>query len=95
MEIEKLETFINLNGYPILRRCKNCVFWNSQEDNPLSLGYCKASTLFFAFTLTPSVYPMTKDFYLCDKHKFKDEEKLKIVSKTVLLKDAIKKKDEI
>ena len=95
MEIDKIETYVNLNGYPILRRCKNCVFWNNQDDDSQSLGYCKATTLFFAFTLTPSVYPMTKDFYFCEKHKFKDEEKLKNVCQKVNLKEALKKKDEI
>lgn len=94
--MENLVTYKNKNGFPILRRCFNCKFWNSglefKEDN---IGYCKGIPLYFAFTLQKTVYPITRDFYLCEKHEFEKEEKLKEVSESILLKDAIKNKEDI
>lgn len=94
--LENLVTYKNKNGFPIMRRCSNCKFWNSglefRDDN---IGYCKAMPLYFAFTLQKTVYPITKDFYLCENHKFENEEKLKEVSESILLKDAIKNKADI
>ena len=49
----------------------------------------------FAFTLEPKLYPMTKEFFLCENHKFENESKLAQVCEKVLLKDAIKKKNQI
>ena len=51
--------------------------------------------MIFAFTLEKTVFPITKDFYLCENHEFENEEHLNSVSETMLLKDAIKKKAEI
>jgi len=96
MVIENLETYKNRNGYPIIRKCDNCKNW--LEQNMMAgkkIGYCKAAPLFFAFTLKQTVYPITKEFYLCEKHTFENEEKLKEVSESILLIDAIKEKDNI
>jgi len=94
--IENIVTYKNKNGFPIIRRCNNCKFWNSglefKEEN---IGYCKAMPLYFAFTLQKTVYPITRDFYLCEQHEFEKEEKLKEVSESILLKDAIQTKDNI
>ena len=95
-EIEKLETFINRNGYPMIRRCQNCIFWNSEDfDQKDSIGLCTHTPLHFAFTLEPSVFPMTKDFCLCQHHQFTNEEKLAQVCDKVMLKDILKKKQDI
>ena len=42
--IENLETYLNRKGYPMLRRCFNCKFWQpdikgSRQEMPL--GYCR------------------------------------------------------
>ena len=97
MLIENLDTYVNKNGYPIIRRCFNCKFWAGEIKiaGQKPLGYCKLSPLYFAFTLQPTVYPITREFYLCESHEFENEEILKTVSETVSLKDSIKKKDEI
>jgi hypothetical protein len=92
--IEKLETYLNRNGFPMLRRCKNCIHW--KEYNPKdNIGFCTLMPLYFAFTLQQTVYGMTRDFCLCEKHKFENEDKLYVFSEKRLLKDVIKKKDEI
>ena len=96
-KIENLETFINLNGYPILRRCKNCIFWNDDTElgEKYKAGYCKFKPFYFAFTLEPSVFAITKEFYVCENHKLQDEERLKQVCDVVKLKDVLKKKEEL
>jgi hypothetical protein len=95
--VEDLKTYSNRNGFPMIRRCQNCVFWNNESEfNPKhKVGYCTFKPLFFAFTLEPSVYPITKEFYLCGNHIFKNEDKLSQVSDIVNLKDIIKTKDEL
>jgi len=95
-EIAKLETYINRNGFPMIRRCQNCVFWNSddflKED---TIGLCTHTPLYFAFTLEPSTFPMTKDFCLCKHHLFTNEDKLAQVCEKVMLKNILKKKEDI
>lgn len=97
--IENLETYVKEGGYPLLRRCLNCVFWNDQtEFHPrYKVGYCKKKAFRFAFTLESNVHSLTKEFYLCENHKFYDEEKLKADPKVekVKIKDILKKKDEL
>jgi len=96
MSIENLETYKNRNGYPMIRRCDNCEHWSEQNiAGTKKSGYCKATPLYFAFTLKQTVYPITKEFYLCEKHRFENEEKLREVSEVMLLKDAIKDKENI
>lgn len=94
--IENLETFKNRKGFPIIRRCFNCKFWSPYSDEQSqTLGYCKLKPLYFAFTLQKTVFTITKDFYLCENHEFKNEEMLAQVSEKIPLKDAIKKKEDI
>lgn len=94
--IENLETFHNRKGFPIIRRCFNCKHWSAySEEANQAHGYCKLRPLYFAFTLQRTVFTITKDFYLCELHEFKNEEMLAQVSERVKLKDAIKKKDDI
>lgn len=92
--IEKLETYINENGFPILRRCFNCKHWDDSVKQGKQ-GYCKINPMFFAMTLTQTVYPITKEYYLCEKHIFTKEEYLKQVAEKVLLKDALKGKEDV
>ena len=96
--IENLETYLNRKGFPMLRRCFNCKYWQpdikgSRQEMPL--GYCKIKSMIFAFTLEETVHPITRDFYLCEKHQFEKEEWLKQISPKVKLKDSIRKKDDI
>jgi hypothetical protein len=96
--IDTVLTYHNTNGLPIIRRCRNCKFWKPEiksEYSNLNIGYCKLYEFLFAFTLEPTVFAITKDFYLCAEHKFDNEEHLATVSKSVLLKDAIKPKEKI
>jgi hypothetical protein len=95
--VEHLATYLNKNGYPIIRRCFNCKHWKGdiQLGGEKPMGYCKVEAMYFAFTLQPTVYPITKDFYLCQKHEFENEEKLKESSVMVSLKDSLKKKSDI
>lgn len=95
--IENLVTYYNRNGYPILRRCKNCIFFNTKliQNESENAGYCTRVPYYFAFTLTPNLYPITKDFYLCSSHKLYNEDKLKEVSDSVPLKEVIKNKEDI
>jgi len=90
--IEDLKTFINRNGFPMIRRCENCKFWHNEIIlDGEGVGYCKFKPLYFAHTLTPTVYAMTKKFYLCENHAFLNEEKLKEVCQIVNLKEVLKK----
>ena len=95
--IEKLETYINRNGFPIIRRCYNCKFWDNKftdlEHIELA-GYCRLKPIYFAPTLKPTVYPITKEFYLCEDHKFSKEEIMQEVCDKILMIDALKKKQE-
>jgi hypothetical protein len=105
--VEQLETYINMNGFPILRRCANCIFFSHQHSHPNSnpdyeatfekmrLGYCTFKPFHFAYTLEPNLYAITKDFYLCENHKLHNEEKLEQVSEKVILKYCLKKKEDI
>lgn len=93
--IETLETYVNRNGYPMIRRCQNCIFWNPDKSSSKTHGLCTFKPLYFAFTLEPSVYPITKDFCLCENHRFDNEDKLAQICDKKLMKDIIKKKDEI
>lgn len=89
--VEKLETYINRNGFPMIRRCQNCIFWNA-ENYDKKIGLCTFKPLYFAFTLEPSVFPMTKEFCLCEHHLFNNEDKLAQICEKALMKDIIKKK---
>ena len=94
MSIEKLETYFNAKDKPMIRRCKNCKHWQGEKEyhNDYQYGYCKINPMFFAFTLEKNVYALTKEFYLCENHKFELEEHLASVSLKILLKDAIIKR---
>jgi hypothetical protein len=96
-KVEDLKTYKNRNGLPILRRCKNCIFWNpdTHYEEKMNLGFCTLKPYYFAFTLAPNLYALTKEFYLCAEHKLKNEEKLEQVSDSMPLKDALKNKKDI
>jgi hypothetical protein len=93
-DIKEIKTYLNRNGYPMLRRCKNCTHWKTEEINDKQ-GFCTLKPYFFAFTLMPNLYPVTRDFFLCEEHKFFNEELLQQVSESILLIDAIKNKEDI
>lgn len=95
--VEDLKTYSNRNGFPMIRRCQNCIFWkdDTEFNKKHKVGYCNFKALHFAFTLEESVYPITKEFYLCANHIFKNEDKLSQVSDEVNLKDILKSKEDI
>ena len=96
MDIEEIKTYLNINGFPMIRKCQNCKFWKQENiSEKQNIGYCKLEPMLFAFTLQKTVFPMTKDFYLCVSHQFINEEHLASSSTPVLLKDSIKKKEDI
>lgn len=94
MSVENLETYYNHNGFPIIRRCKNCVFWKPETVDDKA-GFCVQKPYHFAFTLEANLFAVTRDFFLCEHHKFVNESKLAAVSEKVLLKNILKKKDEL
>lgn len=97
MSVENFLTYINKNGYGIIRRCSNCKHWSGEivsPNNPKPMGYCKRISMFFAYTLEQTVYPITKDFYLCENHEFENEGTLMNNCEPILLKDVIKKKEQ-
>ena len=79
MEKKEILTYRNALGKAMIRRCLNCKFWSQEllSDKVKELGYCKANPLLFAFTLKPTVFPITKNFYLCENHQFAKEEEFK------------------
>ena len=104
--IEKLETFVNVNGFPIIRRCFNCKHWYSEQKGEIKFRYpdepqeklegsCTFKPMYFSSTLQPTVYPITKEYYLCENHEFEKEEYLNSVAQKMLLKDAIKSNNQI
>jgi hypothetical protein len=93
--IDNLETYVNRNGFPMIRRCQNCLFWNSDKSTFKNHGLCTFKPLYFAFTLEPTVFPITKEFCLCENHKFENEEKLAQICDKKLMKEIIKKKEDI
>lgn len=96
--MDDLVTYLNKNGYPIIRRCFNCKFWDGDikvSENQKPVGYCKLKPMYFAFTLQPTVYPITKDFYLCESHTLENEDVLSQISVKVSLKESLKNKADI
>lgn len=92
-----LHTYLNMNGMPMLRRCENCKNWTAdlKLEKSKTYGYCKFKPMYFAYTLQESVYPITKPYYLCENHKFNNEETLELKSQKVRIADILepKKKD--
>lgn len=76
-----IKTYLNKNKTPIIRKCGNCKNYTLIENT--DNGYCKINNLLFAFTHERSVYGIVKDFYLCEKHEFYNEEILKENSEEV------------
>ena len=76
------KTYKNKLNVPIIRKCGNCSHYRIVEDKD-KLGYCSIMNLHFAFTHDKSVYALVKDFYLCEKHSFVNEETLKLESEEV------------
>ena len=71
-----IKSYINKKGLPLIRKCGNCDNYKPIEGKE-KMGYCKIIQMLFAFTHEQSVYAIVKDFYLCDKHEFPNEEMLK------------------
>jgi hypothetical protein len=87
-------TYLNTNDKPIIRRCANCIHFQIFDEAQM-VGYCKATTVMFAFTMEKNVSLISKPFYLCEKHELKNEAHLKATATAVSLKDALKPKDKI
>ena len=78
-----IKTYANRHGKPIIRKCNNCIFFQMIDRDANNNGYCKAIPLLFAFTHDKSVYAIVKEFYLCEKHQFLNEDILKTESEEV------------
>jgi len=83
--MEMIKTYLNRQGVPIIRKCNNCVNFQSIENDSFGNGYCKRLPMLFAFTHEKSVYAIVKDFYLCESHQFVKETTLKEQSQEVEL----------
>ena len=96
-KVMDFDTFINVNGFPIIRRCKNCKFWQEQGNSKDKdkLGSCTLNPLFFSFNMKPTVFFLTKEFCLCENHEFGNEDVLKESCESVKMKDILKNKDDI
>ena len=70
-------TYKNKLGTPMIRKCSNCIFYNKIDELDTTRGYCKTMPLHFAFTHEKSVYAIVKEFYICENHKFQNEDVLK------------------
>lgn len=93
--IDKLETFVNSNNKPILRKCENCIFWNRMNGDKQDTGFCKRQKIYFAHTLELTRYYQTKFCDLCLEHQFKNEKELSMIAEKVLLINVLKTKEEI
>jgi hypothetical protein len=93
MEQKEIYTYKNLLGKAMIRRCLNCKHWSQElnSDKEKELGYCRVKPHLFAFTLQPTVFPITKSFYLCDEHKFTKEEEFEKNCEVVKQSDYITK----
>jgi hypothetical protein len=80
-----INTYINKNGTPIIRKCGNCINYKHIDTQDKS-GYCKVKPLYFAFTHEKSVYGIVKDFYLCEEHKLLNEDILEFSCEPIDLK---------
>jgi len=89
-----MHTYLNKAGLPMIRSCANCIHFN-KIDAEGTMGYCTKHPILFAFTMKPTVSLITKPFYLCEQHTFKNEDFLAANSEKVDLKSALKAKDEI
>jgi hypothetical protein len=85
------KTYLNRSGSPIIRKCSNCLNFKPIEGSDMS-GYCKAMQMYFAFTHDKSVYAIVKDFYLCEKHEFENEQILSEQSEQVDLLSFLKER---
>lgn len=94
-EINKLETYINSNNKPMIRKCENCAFWDRMKLDKGDTGFCKRQKIFFAHTLEPTRYYQTKFCDLCLEHQFKNETQLSLVAEKTLLINVLKTKEEI
>jgi hypothetical protein len=103
MDIQQIETYINHNGFPMIRRCMNCLHWEklkphtseTNSSNSGRSGFCKLNPLYFAYTLEPSVFPLTKEYFLCVSHQFKNEYELSHLCEKKLMIEVLKKKEEL
>jgi hypothetical protein len=87
-----MKTFLNKNGNAIIRRCENCKNWTKLNDDPKS-GYCQLLPLIFAYTLQPTVFAVTRRYYLCETgHQFVNEEHLLKTAQQVEANDIIRPK---
>ncbi len=85
------KTYKNRNGNPIIRKCSNCLNYKPIENSDMS-GYCRGMQMYFAFTHEKSVYGIVKEFYLCEKHQFENEQILSEQSEEVDLLSFLKER---
>lgn len=74
-----------------IRRCQNCRFWKT--DKTTKAGQCLQRPYFFAYTLIPNLYLFTKHFFLCDSHRFADEDVSDVVKSEEIYVNSISEMD--
>lgn len=79
----------------MIRSCANCLYYKKLTTGDGKTGYCQQIPLLFAYTMEQSVYGITKDFCLCDKHKFPNEDLLEQNSEKVDMKTILKSKNDV
>jgi hypothetical protein len=97
-DINEINTFINLNGKPIIRRCENCTHWKQIEEQkngePVKVdsGYCKRVNIFFAYTLEPVRNYISRKCDLCVNHEFYNEAELEKTAEKINLQKVVSEK---
>ncbi len=62
-----MEFFLNQKSLPIIRKCKNCRFYNER-------GCCLLITIVNAYDHDKKINLKTNDNFYCDQHKFLNED---------------------
>jgi hypothetical protein len=75
-KVMDFDTYINVNGFPIIRRCKNCKFWEPEPEFKNNFGYCMrypptiTSPAFDIIEVVNTTqFPMTEDGLWCGEYK--------------------------
>lgn len=79
----------------MIRSCANCLHYKKLASGDGKTGYCHQLPLLFAYTMEQSVFAITKDFCLCEKHKFSNEDILELNSEKVDMKTILKSKKDV
>lgn len=74
--MQKIQTYQNELGNPIVRKCANCQNWMALATDQ-TMGYCKIMPILYAYTLEKTHYAITRKHNNCEQHVFANEAVLK------------------